>query len=294
MIRLMFQRRFCCKPQHAVLFIAAVWSATVAAQGVDVRAGEAAVGVDERGVEIDVDAERSGRELARPAARGLADRDLADWFIADQRAVIELAEFGQQRTKTPEVRQWMEDLAQQHQQLIDRMTNLAQTAANRTSQDSAGDAAAGREGANAAEENRAEESRRRGGEDRPLQRLAERVEQIADRAERTVDDIRGAIEENLGDLATRSGAGGAGGQLHREISDQFVAEAKQDLERRAGAEFDAALVGMLAAMELRQAATLQVIQRYADDELRPVIDQASKTVRQHRQRAERVMESIQP
>jgi len=272
-----------------IIFLVAAMTAPAQSQEINVQAGQTDVKVNERGVEVDADPDRSDRIVSRPDAPAAAlDKNLADWLIIDQRATVELAKFGLQRTKTPEVRELIEEIVRDHQQLIERLAPVQERKVNASS--STDNEAAGESTAAEAPG----QERRRQRSDRPLEQLAERVERIADRAERTVDDIRGAIERNLIDSATRSGSAWTGVQLHREITDQLVEQSKQNLDKRAGYEFDASLIGILVANHLRQEATVKVFRNRADDDLRQVLGEALTSVRQHRQRAEQVMETIKP
>lgn len=262
---------------------------SVFAQQIDVEAGETEVEVGQRGVSVDTDTSRPNeRKIAGPSIDQRMNHQIADWLIVDQQAVIDLANFGLERTKTPEVRQLAERIVQDHRALIDQLNAVGSV--NRS-----GASAAERrddlqdERAEAAREVRRDARRERDGVRRPLENIVDRVEdgveRIADRVERTFEGE--FAEPNIAAVPTATDASWV--QIHRQIKDRLNAVARQDLEKRSGYEFDAALVGMLVASHLQQEATMEVLSKWAEGDLSNTLTKASETIRHHRQEAEHVM-----
>jgi predicted outer membrane protein len=273
-----------------------------AANGQDVR-------VETPQAEVDVDRPRD--RPARTPQPNSENSQIARWLIADQANLVELARYGLERSKTPEVRQLAETVVQEHQSLREQ---LAAVAGDRTrptwtrSEDEinrdqrrrfqqAGDRAE-----DAAEDRReaAAEARQdtdRLGDDirRPLENLTERLEQgaerVADRTQRAVENTRDAVRRELNDDDRPTGRM-SWVNVHRDIVNMTTEIAKKDLEQREGKEFDGAFVGMLAAAHLQQEATLEVLSGRASDDFADTLQTALQTVRQHRQKAEQVMGEI--
>lgn len=273
-------------------------------QEIDVEAGDTDVRVDQQGVDVEADpdrrdpATRQNRRDARPAAGAAAmNRNLASWMIVDQRALIDLAKFGIERTKTPEVRQLAEAIVQDHQSLVEQLETF-RSPRQVDDQDAAAEDRTRPVGADQRQERRRDRAEAREDSDRPLENLADRLERgaerVAERAERVVDEVRGAIGRESDPRDTRRGLGVNWLAIHREIADALVEQSKQNLEQESGYQFDASLVGMFVAAHLKQEATLEVMQKHASGELRETIGQALKIESSHRQQAEQVMETIKP
>lgn len=277
-------------------------------QEVDVDAGPTGVQVQQDDVDVDVDrAERRTRTDAATTSRSdeRLNSEIATWSLADQRAIVELAEFGAERTKTPEVQQLADMIAEEHRQLAEKLAGFTRRSAttDRVDSDSSDDGERRRRlrDRRQATDQSEDQDRRPVRDRRPLENLAERletgVERLADRAEQAVEATRDAVDRSIAGeeapgrfVATRS----FWPDLHREITDRVTATAKRDLEQYQGYEFDASFVGILVAAHLNQEATLEVLQQRASGDLAETLGNAVSAIRQHRQQAEQVMENIKP
>jgi predicted outer membrane protein len=81
-------------------------------------------------------------------------------------------------------------------------------------------------------------------------------------------------------------------QLHREIADQCLSDAKAKLGQEKDAEFDKCFVGMQIAKHAAMQSKLTVIQRHATGELKNVIADGLEKTKQHLKVAEDLMEKI--
>jgi predicted outer membrane protein len=265
---------------------------TVAGQEVDVDAGATDVEVDRDGVRVDTGL---NAETNRPQFRRgeRMNHQIASWLLIDQRKLVDLTQFGLERSKTPEVRQLLETILRDHESLMNQLDSAAELA-------TAGDrdaSATRRENRQTRREARQERDEARGAERRPLEDLGERLEQgierLGESAERVVADAREGIDRLVeGEQASRRVADSPWLDIHREITEKLASVAQQDLEQRQGHEFDAALVGMLVAAHLQQQATLEVLSSRATGELADTLSKARDTVEQHRRHAEQAMNRI--
>ncbi len=274
-------------------------------QDIDVRAGGTEVQVDGGGV---VDIERApvvANETVQTAAVQRMNHEIAAWLMADQQSIVDLANFGMQRTKSTDVSQFAGAVVRDHQTFAEKLRGLPNLSADpiennvERRQSIRDQRQANEESREANRETNRDAVRDRDGVRRPLENLADRIEdgaeRVTDRAEQLVESTREAIDRNLGtDRPARLRAMGDSHwvSIHEEIAKKLNAGARRDLEQRSGYEFDAAFVGMMIASHLQQTATLEVLSRHGSPELQRLIDEALVTVNQHRNDAERLMGTI--
>ncbi|QDU80010.1 hypothetical protein Pla110_17320 [Polystyrenella longa] len=280
------------------------------------------VEVDSNGVEVNV----TDREQNRPVdRRSNADQtmngEIADWLMVDQQFTLQIAEFGMQRTKTPEVQELLKTLLQDHQALSESLSQMTFTTPSERNQEGVRDTGLTR-AEKRIERHQAKRELREDRNDGPVEKTAETIEEgvatILKGAERIatndqpnqrerndrINEDRPIREDDVtdqervvvnrpegpdSDMASSRWIG-----VHQEINNQLIANAKKDLGARQGYEFDAALVGMLVGDHLEQAATLSVLEKHATGDLQKAIADASKIINQHRESAEQVMQSIVP
>ncbi len=289
------------------------------AQSIDIDAGRTDVEVGPQGVDVDVNAPRpqTASEFEsgfRESAHSPMNHQVASWLLIDQRGIVDLANFGQQRTKSPEVAKLLEVVVRDHHALSQKLTAYNSLTAVRTTsgQDAAASDAVQRRLADGQRDARQElreanrEVRRdvirdQDGVRGPLENLADRLEdgaeRIADRAERVAEQTRQSIGVAVGNgpvSMTVNAADSVWVDIHQQVSQNLSNAAIEDLESRSGYEFDAALIGMLIGSHLQQAATLEVLADKVDGDLKSVIQEALISIQQHRRAAEAVMNEIHP
>lgn len=281
------------RPISAFAFSCMILSATsLLAQDIELQSEDAVVDVDERGVDVDVQRESNRRR----AASGM-NAQIAQWLTIDQRSIVDLAEFGLQRTKTPEVRQLAESIIEDHRALARQLAGFQRATGGTTAEVRR---APLREDSREDARERLRDNRRdRDGVRRPVENLVDRVEdgleRLGDRAERAVENVDDAFDDDserdvLVDRSSR-GPTSAWVQIHREIVERLSEMSKADLDKRSGYEFDASLVGMFVASHLQQEATMKVLAQRATGNLKQNLQRAVTTLRQHRERAEQVMQN---
>lgn len=262
------------------------------AQDVDVQAGRTRVEVDRQDVDVDVDRDRNNDRAAdADQTRAEADRQIAAWLLVDQKKIVELAQYGSERTQTPEVKELAKTIISDHQHfsrmLQDRNPSQAANAPNESAENKRS-----RHDKSTTENRDNDGHDRDNDEARPILRLADRIEDGVDRVAERIDETRDAVrrEFNDGGLPTERSAWWV--NVHRQVANELAQAAKQDLARETGYAFDASFVGMLTAALLQEEATLKVLSNHASGKDSDVINNALEQVRDHQQRAARVMESI--
>jgi predicted outer membrane protein len=81
-------------------------------------------------------------------------------------------------------------------------------------------------------------------------------------------------------------------QLQREIAQQCIADSKEYLSKKEGAEFDKCFVGTQLAKHAAMHSKLTVLQRHTSDELKQMVTNGIKITATHMQAAEKLMASL--
>lgn len=271
------------------------------AQEVEVQAGDTAVQVDRNGAQLQTrpnqpatepNRQRPNRQPLRPGAN--MDRQIAQWLIVDQQNIINLAQYGLQKSQTPQVRELAETIIREHETFASKLRDGSGEGATTARPIDSEDTTRGdqrEERREATREARRDEVRDQDGQRRPIENLGDRledgVERLTDRAERVAGEARQGLDRAVdGDRPTR---GARWVDIHREIGQKVEEVVRQDLDQREGYEFEAAFVGMLVASHLQQEATLAVLSTRVSGDLAQTLEQAQASVKQHRAQAEQVM-----
>lgn len=278
--------------------IASLAASATWAQDVDVQAGDTAVQIDRSGVQVDGQRGQRLRQSDRqqPRTPATMNRQITQWLIVDQQNIVSLAQYGLQRTQTPQVRELAETIARDHEALGHKLNDVGLRESS-TSQPADLTDAPREEQTDATREARRDAVRDQDGDRNRLENLGDRledgVERLADTAERVIGDARQGVDRVVGgDRQNRLMRGVRWIEIHREITKKLEDVARQDLQGRQGYEFDAAFVGMLIASHLQQEATLDVLSSRASGDLVQTLDEALASVKQHRAQAEQIMGQI--
>lgn len=313
----------------ALIAASAMFTASSHGQGIQVEAGGTDVQVGGgQGVQVQREGGqrarqgggRAGGNVQNPQARrGVGNAVIAEWALIDQRNMIELAEYGLQRSKNEAVRQLAQQVLQGHQELATRLEPFAQNPGGQQGAGARADAAEGRaegrQGARDDRQTRREATREAretsgtadadtGGLAGGIERLGDRLESGAERlAEETVDAAE-ATREGIDRVIDGDDDRPAGGRMtgvnsplldiHREIATAAASQARTQLEQYQGVEFDEAFVGLLGSSHLAEQATLTVLSDRARGELAPVLKDGLSSVREHLAQAKRTMEQLEP
>ena len=312
----------------ALVVASAMFTASASGQGVQVESGDTEVQVgDGQGVQV----QREGGQRARrgggqgnanaqngQARRGVGNAVIAEWALIDQRNMIELAQFGLQRTKNDAVRQLAQKVLQGHQELAERLEPIAQNAGGQQGgaarANDAEDRAQSRQDARDTRQTRREAGRDargaadeadpdRGGVAGGVERLGDRLESGAEQLAQETREAAEATREGIDRAVDGDNDRPAGGRMtglnnplldiHREIANAAANQARSQLEKYQGTEFDEAFVGLIGSSHLAEQATLTVLNDRARGELATVLNDGLSRVREHLMEAQRTMEQIE-
>lgn len=199
-------------------------------------------------------------------ARQEVELYLANCLLKNNKAEIEFAEFAQQQSQNPEVKKFAEQLANDHQKLLQKLQPLAAT------QDGAERNTASTLDANAPD-----------GVDRTKLDATGGRPGTTDSAATTA----GAVANRLpmsGNPALSQLAG-----IEQKINERCRQALKEELQQKSGAEFDECYVGSQIAGHMHMLAALEVIGQESQGQLKQVADEARPAVQKHLEHAKQLM-----
>jgi predicted outer membrane protein len=222
----------------------------------------------------EIDAQQPGQEYTaqfrgtQPAAgqNEQVERFLAACLLEKNKAEVDLGQLAQQQAQNPEVKQFAQRMVEDHQQLVQKLQQLAGTQAGRTS--AAGQLDARRQ---PADTTRPPGSPGAGQPDRDADQGVT--------AGRTTGQQSGAINQLI--------------EIERQIAQRHKEAVREELQQKQGAEFDKCYIGGQIAGHMHMLAALEVIEQQGPDQLRQIAQQAQPDVQQHLEHAKRLMKQLE-
>lgn len=209
----------------------------------------------------------------------ITDSYLATCLLIDNQVESALGQFAQQRAESDEVRQFAEKMAQEHQQTAERLKRFV-TANQDPREGGARERQPGAEGA--------------------AGREAE-----TERPARTPQDQPGEQPRPGAQPATQAQAGGQGRSeqnfphqsffvtLKKDIGEQMLQSAQKELGAKKGDEFDKCYMTSQALAHQHMVDTLKVFQKYAGEELKPMIEQSLQTAQNHLEESKQIVKNLE-
>ncbi len=204
------------------------------------------------------------------------EHHLAKCLMIKNQAEIEINEFAQERAKNPEVKQFAQQMVEDHRQLAEQLQQLA-GAATRAGQSPRASSQIDAE-AQPSDTTRLPGSPGAGQPD-------------------TTPELNRNVNVNENLAADRpAGQSGALTQLleiDRQITKRTTQAMRDELQQKSGAEFDECYLGAQIGSHICMLAALEVIGQQAQGELRQVAEQAQPTIQQHLDHAKHLAKELQ-
>jgi len=210
---------------------------------------------------------------------------LARWLIIDNQNEIELAKLAEQKTTDSQVKDFAQQMIQDHQLMIDQLSRyVGETGESRAS--TAPATAPALTPPATAQPRTVEPNRNGGGRTRtdvvrePARAPAGQGTPERRTAARVTDQglIPGQANPQTGMLA-----------LKQELAEECRSSARQELDRKDGKEFDECFIGMQLAGHMMAIDTMKVFQRHASEALQQTIAGGMKTAEGHFAMAKKIM-----
>jgi len=194
---------------------------------------------------------------------------LATWLLTENETEIALAQLAQQRAQDPEVKQFAQKMIDDHRQMMQKLQPFAPPSY----------ASVVNPGSDPFS------TTTRPGEIEPVRKPTDVAERPAVTPEKPA-----AAGQDRGNPASASTARTPTQQLGyvallQDLGKECYSTARQELERKQGAEFDRCFMGMAIGGHMQANAQMTVFQRYAEGELKNVIGEGQRTVSMHLQAA---------
>lgn len=215
------------------------------------------------------------------AQMNAVDMFLARWLIIDNENEIALAKLAEQKAKDSQVKEFAQQMIQDHQQIIDQLARFAGEAgeprastAPANNQQPLRDQVRNVNGQNRAEVAR-EPARAPANQAQPERRVVARPTDqgvIPGQANQQQHPQQGMLA------------------LKHELAEECRNSARQELEGKQGKEFDECFIGMQLAGHMMAIDTMKVFERHASDELKQTIAGGLKTAEGHFAKAKKIMQ----
>jgi len=226
-----------------------------------------------------------GRQIDRPAAtspreytanfRGAnhaggnqadVQRYIVGCLLTKNQGEVEMGQFAQQQSQNQQVKEFAQQMVQDHGKLVQQLQQLSgkqTTAAENNDRDSAS----------------------------PSREAAGQTNTVGD----------AAIANHRSDNTIRAGEGGAGGNsavdqlmaIERQISQQCLQNAKEELQQKKGVEFDKCYIGSQIDGHMQMLAALEVLQQQGPDQVKQIAQKAKPDVQKHLDHAKQIMQQLE-
>ena len=211
-------------------------------------------------------------EPTREAGRmNSQDAHFAACLILGSQNEIVIAKLAEQRSQSPEVKEFAQMIQKDHQQCI---TNLEKIAGNLTPNRRSAKEPVG--------ETRRDSRTEDAGNGRAISKDAKRTE-----PEQRKD---GKVQAQVGVTEMPKEMHF---QIHQEIADECLSSTQRELASKKGREFDACFIGMQIAAHMYLIDEMKVFERHASPELQTVLAKGLKETEEHLAQAKSIMTDIE-
>jgi predicted outer membrane protein len=197
------------------------------------------------------------------------DLYLANCLLKHNKAEVEFAEFAQQQSQNPAVKQFAEQMAKDHQQLVQKLQPLA--------------------GAQAATERNTTsplDANAPDGVDRT------KLDATGGRPGTTdaAASATGAVTNRLATIGNPALSQLAG--IERKIAERCQQALREELQQKTGAEFDECYIGSQIGGHMHMLAALEVIGQESQGQLKQLANEAQPTVQSHLEHAKQLAKQL--
>jgi predicted outer membrane protein len=218
---------------------------------------------------------------ANPRTATGANEQVQNYVVAcmlgKNKAEIELAQFAQQQAENPEVKEFAQQMVQDHQKIVQQLQGLAGNAHTGSSATTTGQSPTDAQ-------RQASDTTRLPGSPGAGQRSESAT--ITGSSNRDASNaLAGAGNSNEAIMKLM--------KLEQQITQQCAQALQQELQQKRGAEFDKAYVGSQIGSHMQALAALKVIGEQGPQQLQRVAQQAQPTIQQHLEHAKQLMAQLE-
>jgi len=214
-------------------------------------------------------------------ANQMVDHYLATCLLGKNQAEVQLSEIAQQKSENAQVKQFAQQMIEDHKKMIEQLQPLAAMQG------------AAKEGASLG--TRTETERRTTIESPALPGSSGAEQSIPPTG--TIADAPATDTTTRAATTDRAMTGGGAihqlGQIEKQIGDRCLQAAKEELQKKSGAEFDKCYVGMAVGAHMHALAALEVIGQQSQGQLAQVAKEAQPTVQKHCDEAKQLMKQLE-
>jgi predicted outer membrane protein len=241
-----------------------------------------------------------GNQATAGGASQAIDQFFANCLLIHNQGEVELSELAQQKSENPQVKQFAEQMIQDHRQMIQQLQQIASaqagsraSATSATETDTRSDAgavASGRRDTDISTEGT------------PGTTAAPSDTDAAQASPRsTASDLPGSSAASSTTSETGLSAAGATGSgvvmqlaaIDTQIAQRMLQMTKDELQQKSGAEFDKCYIGSAIPAHVQALAALEVLGQQSQGQLAQLAQQARPKVQQHLDHAKELMQQLE-
>lgn len=216
--------------------------------------------------------QRSDQSQAGNQDQGV-ERYVTNCLISKNNAEVEIGKLAQEQSQNPEVKQFAQQMVQNHQKLVQQLQQLAGAAVGDRSSSTGTSPALG--AGQSDTQRQASDTTRLPGSLGAGQPAADR----ANRSLTSTNDSSGAIQQLM--------------EMDRQITQRCTDALREELQAKQGAEFDKCYVGSQVGGHMHMLAALEVIGQQGPERLQQIAQQAQPVVQKHLDHAKTLMKQLE-
>jgi predicted outer membrane protein len=212
------------------------------------------------------------------------DNYFVNCLLKSNQAEIELSQYAAQQSQNPKVKQYAQELVKDHQQVVQKLQQLA-----RNNPQQSGNASLDTAAQNDANRLANDTTRTPGSSGTDTAAAGTTSRSGAGTTDRDT-------AENLTSTRGSSMHGGAElmqvGQIEGKINDRYNQAIREELQQKSGTEFDDCYLGAQIGGHMYMLAELEVLPEHTQGQLKQIVDEAKPTVQKHLEQAKDLMKEL--
>lgn len=208
------------------------------------------------------------------------DQHLATWLLIDNIGEIQLSQFAAERSQNEQVRQFAQQMVQEHTQMARQLEQVAGPMGQQMVQQLSSTSRQGGSTQGSSESSRTSSSTQ------------------SSSGQSSSADQSGTASSTNRASGSQTATGSASGveaqlmQIKQEVAQQCLQAKQRLMAEKQGREFDMAYVGQQVLHHAEAHAALQVLANYAGPELQPILRQGTDSIQQHLERSMNLAKQI--
>lgn len=223
------------------------------------------------------DQDAAGQGFRGQIGEGITDQELVSWLLVDNQAEVQMGQLAQKQAANPQVKQFAQQMVQDHQQFAQKLQQAAGGGAGLPGQSGAQNRQSGAAGQQVAQNRTTTQ---------PATTPQTGQAQPGQPQQRTA--LRPVQGQAIG------AAGGGLAAFHQQVGQKVLKAKQQMLQEKQGAQFDVAYMSDQVAAHVCAVASMEIAQQYAQSpQLKQTLQQGVQTTKHHLKEAIALLQQVE-